>query len=78
MKKIKIETLWNSEEDHRSEGKEPTLEKLTREDWVEIYYSVRDKYESGRAVSTDSKWKDHMKEILEKLGPDAENMNEED
>ena len=50
-------------------------EPFTIEDWVEIYYAVRDKYEDGRAVSTDRKWKAHLKKILEKIGPDGENMS---
>jgi len=50
---------------------------LTREDWVEIYYAVRDKAMQGIAVSTDRKWKAHLKSILKKLGPDAENMTQE-
>lgn len=50
---------------------------FAKEDWVEIYYAVRDKYENGRAVSQDREWKAHMKEILEKLGPDGKNMSAE-
>lgn len=49
-------------------------EELTREDWVEIYYAMHDKYEAGRAVSSDRKWKTRLRSILKRLGPDAENM----
>ena len=58
-------------------AKELRANPLTREDWVEIYYAVRDKYETGSPVSSDRRWKAHMKSILKKLGPDGEKMTEE-
>lgn len=41
--------------------KDQEMLNLTKEDWIEIYYTVRDKYEVGQVVSTDRKWKDHLK-----------------
>ena len=48
---------------------------LTKEDWVEIYYAVQDKRASA-VVCNDRKWRNHLEEILEKIGPDGENMSE--
>jgi len=46
---------------------------LTREDWIEIYYALRDKMESP---AMDNVWRKHLARIIEKIGPDGENMSE--
>jgi hypothetical protein len=60
------------------------VELLSKEDWIEIYYAVRDKHEtvllgrnlrSGQSVCV---WKAHLSSIMEKIGPDGENMYEEE
>jgi hypothetical protein len=44
--------------------------KLTRSDWVEIYYAVEFKLTSP-AVVKDAAWIRHLKSILAKIGPDG-------
>jgi hypothetical protein len=51
------------------------MEKLTANDWVEIYYAVQDK-QSGAAVSGDKIWKKHLAKILKIIGEDGRNMFE--
>ena len=58
--------------------------KLTKEDWVEIYYALVDKQakiDKGTYTSDDEvlsedipTWSKHMGEIIDKIGPDGENM----
>lgn len=49
---------------------------LTKEDWTEIYYALEDKVLTSPAVQGDSKFEKHLKDILEKIGPDGESMQE--
>ena len=41
---------------------------LTNDDWVEIYYALESKLRSV-TVDGDRRWKAHLKEIVEKIGP---------
>jgi len=64
------------------------MEKLTKEDWVEIYYALIDKQFNveagnlGEDVIEESPhknsdlWAAHLGEIIDKIGPDGENMYE--
>jgi hypothetical protein len=51
---------------------------LTKEDWVEIYYSVESKAkrvlagEYGDTTSSKRKWVKHLESIMKKIGPDGE------
>ena len=46
---------------------------LTDEDWVEIYYALVGRLDEVRR-SGDRKWIRHLKQIIERIGPDGENM----
>jgi hypothetical protein len=46
-------------------------EKLTKEDWIEIYYALDTK---AYNIYEDAKWAAHLRNIMEKIGPDGENM----
>jgi hypothetical protein len=46
---------------------------LTNDDWVEVYYALDSKLRSV-TVDGDRRWKAHLKEIIEKIGPDGRNM----
>lgn len=71
-----------SEIDNRLEhpASKPDLPELSNEDWVEIYYALGSKH---MAVSTGyytsvknekRQWADHLKAIIEIIGPDGQNM----
>lgn len=51
------------------------IDSLAKEDWTEIYYALEDKRNSA-TVAGDCKWKAHLREIMKKIGPDGENMQE--
>jgi hypothetical protein len=44
---------------------------LSEEDWNEIYYALDSKLLTS-TVQTDGPWRRHLKEIMEKIGPDGE------
>jgi len=58
------------------------MERLTKEDWVEIYYALdtkRDQIENGdfgegEGGDENEDWIAHLDAIMEKIGPDGENM----
>lgn len=61
-----------------AEAKEvPAVPYLTEEDWVEIYEALAYKLTSP-AVDGDRKWIAHIKAIMETIGPDGENMTQEE
>jgi hypothetical protein len=47
------------------------------EDWTEIYYALDFKLNHSPAVVGDGKWIAHLKDIIEKIGPDGKNMTTE-
>lgn len=52
---------------------------LTAEDWIEIYYALDTKVdliEKGHYDDEDpgETWGPHIREIMEKIGPDGQNM----
>jgi hypothetical protein len=47
---------------------------LRNEDWVEIYYALRDKLDQSPAVAGDARWRAHLEAILVKLGHDGRHM----
>ncbi len=49
------------------------MEKLTAEDWAEVYYALDYKLTSA-AVASDRRWRQHIKSIMRKIGPDGSNM----
>jgi hypothetical protein len=49
---------------------------LSKEDWVEIYYALEYKLTSP-AVDGDHEWEGHIEDIMEQIGPDGENMTQE-
>jgi len=60
-------------------------ELLTKEDWIEIYYSLTDKHKwvlSNIGASDNNKdvnmnkWSKHLNDIILKIGSDGENMYE--
>lgn len=56
------------------------MHKLTREDWVEIYYALDYKLTSAAVQGNDreaTRWRAHLKRILKTIGPDGENMYKE-
>ncbi len=68
---------------------EKEMNELTKEDWVEIYYALIDKQarieedELGEDEVENSgqgdaaTWSAHLGAIIDKIGPDGENMTEE-
>ena len=66
-----------------------TMNKLTKEDWIEIYYALVDKQarieegEMGEDELENSEqgdattWAAHLGQIIDKIGPDGENMTRE-
>jgi len=63
------------------------MSKLTKEDWIEIYYALVDKQckvdngdygEDGDDIpgSGPEEWSIHLGHIIGKIGPDGENMYE--
>jgi hypothetical protein len=60
------------------------MNNLTREDWIEIYYALTSKQasvDSGNYGDDDERigeiaeWSKHLETIIDKIGPDGENMN---
>lgn len=49
------------------------METLTKKDWMEIYFALLEKVDTP-VVQRDRKWKKHLREIIEKIGPDGANM----
>ena len=47
---------------------------LTKADWVEIYYSLTRKQESV-LVQGNERWQKHIARIINKIGPDGQNMH---
>ena len=68
------------------------MKELTKEDWVEIYYALVDKQakiDEGTHTNDDdvladmdkegvSGWSAHLGHIIDQIGPDGENMTEEE
>jgi hypothetical protein len=58
------------------------MDKLTKEDWTEIYYAIETKLtkveqgEYGFCKAETNKWKRHLGEIMNKIGLDGCNMYE--
>jgi len=58
------------------------MERLTKEDWVEIYCALdtkRDQIENGdfgegEEDDENEDWIAHLDAVMEKIGPDGENM----
>lgn len=56
------------------------MDKLTKEDWTEIYYALETKLtkveqgEYGGSKAEGKKWAKHLGEIIDKIGPDGCNM----
>lgn len=59
------------------------MENLTNKDWVEIYYALDSKataVERGEYTQSQRhkrEWAAHLREIMNTIGPDGENMYEE-
>lgn len=49
------------------------MPELTIADWVEIYYALEARACSA-VVGGDMYWKNHLNEIMDKIGPDGANM----
>lgn len=55
------------------------MEELTREDWTEIYYALDSKKKdivAGKLGAPCLEWAGHLGDIMEKIGPDGENMQQ--
>jgi hypothetical protein len=61
------------------------MQELTKEDWVEIFYALVDKQyniEAGNlgedaiepGINSTAEWAAHLGNIIDKIGPDGENM----
>lgn len=55
-------------DEHKERRK--TMPKLTKEDWVEIYYALEYKLETFPDM--DDAWTGHLEDIMEKIGVDGE------
>ena len=54
---------------------------LTADDWMEIYYALDSKLRSPTVAGDDEcsvDWRNHLQEIMDKIGEDGVNMLGED
>jgi len=48
--------------------------KLSRADWIEIYYALDMKADWVEEIQGDCEWTLSLRELMGKIGPDGENM----
>ncbi len=50
--------------------------RLTDSDWIELYYALEKKHAdvSSGLYGKDSRWAEHLQNILDKIGPDGKHM----
>lgn len=67
---------YTDDQDRESYAPGEVVISLTRADWIEIFYALDYKLTSP-TVQMDGKWMRHLRTIMDRIGPDGQNMNAE-